>query len=279
MKIYDVLPFFNELDILEIRLQELWNTVDYFVITESNLSHSGKPKDYILLDNWERFKPYEDKIRHIKVEDMPETKDSWMRERHQRRVGTRGLTDLQPEDIVIVSDCDEIARSEIIDLIKTDENQYDRYILNIPQFQYRLNYMKFFPHWKNANIAVTRGAKFIDPQVEREFTFYWNPKPENTVSVEHGGWHFTYYGDDEHAIKKIQNFAHTETDTPDMIARHNIEWFIENKYGHHGPNNSERFEIVQVDEYFPECVTKNLDKYKSMIVPNAALHVTDLYRL
>ena len=110
MKTYDLLPFFNELDILEMRLQELWNTVDHFVITESNLSHSGKPKEYILLDNWEKFKPYADKIRHIKVEDMPETTDSWVRERHQRREGTRGLYDLQPEDIVIVG---EIGRAHV----------------------------------------------------------------------------------------------------------------------------------------------------------------------
>ena len=278
MKTYDLLPFFNELDILEMRLQELWNTVDHFVITESNLSHSGKPKEYILLDNWEKFKPYADKIRHIKVEDMPETTDSWVRERHQRREGTRGLYDLQPEDIVIVGDCDEIARAEIVDLIKTDENNYDRYILFILQFQYRLNYMKIFQQSKNANIAVARGRVFTDPQQEREYTFYWNPKPPNTVHVDHGGWHFTYYGDDAHAIKKIQNFAHTETDTPDMIQRHNIAWFVENKYGHHGPRDSERFEIVEVDEYFPECILKNIEQYKHMIVPNAAFRVTDLYR-
>lgn len=278
MKVYDVLPFFNELDVLEIRLQELWDTVDYFVITESNLSHSGKPKEYIFENNKDRFEKYMSKIRHIKVDDMPETQDSWVRERHQRRVGSRGLEDLEPDDIVIVSDCDEIARAEIIEMIKVDENNYDRYILYIPQFQYRINYMKYYVNNKNANIAVCRGRAFTDPQQEREYTFYWNPKPPETVFVDHGGWHFTYFGDDSHAITKIQNFAHTETDTPDMIARHNIEWFIRNKYGHHGPKDSERFEIVQVDEYFPKCIRENLDKWQHMIVPNAQFHVEDLYR-
>ena len=67
MKTYDCFTFFNELDVLEIRLKEMWDVTDYFVIAESNLSHSGKPKDYILLDNWERFKPYEEKIRRIPV--------------------------------------------------------------------------------------------------------------------------------------------------------------------------------------------------------------------
>jgi hypothetical protein len=262
MKVYDCFPFFNELDVLEIRLKELWDVVDVFVLAESNLSHSGKPKEYIFENNKERFSQWMSKIRHIKVEDMPETEDSWVRERFQRVCLDRGLYDMEPEDIVIVSDCDEITRAEIVTLIKEDENNYDKYILNIPQFQYKLNYMKVYNVSKNANIMVTRGRCYSNAQQEREWTFFWNAKPENTVFVDHGGWHFTYLGDDQHAITKIQNFAHTETDTPDMIKRHNIKWFIQNKYGHHGPNDSERYEWVQLDDYFPECVTSNVEQYK-----------------
>lgn len=271
------MPFFNELDVLEIRLKELWNTVDYFVIAESNLSHSGKPKEYIFEKNKDRFSNYMSKIRHIKVDDMPDTNDSWVREKFQRKALERGLYDASPEDIVIVADCDEIARAEIIEMIKTDENDWDRYILFIPQFQYKLNYMKWHDTARNANIAVTRYRVFTNPQQEREFTFYWNPKPDNTVMVDHGGWHFTYLGDNNHAITKIQNFAHTETDTPDMIQRHNIDFFINNKYGHHGNNNNERFEYVIVDDYFPECIV-NDDRWASMIIQGAAFRVTDLYR-
>jgi beta-1,4-mannosyl-glycoprotein beta-1,4-N-acetylglucosaminyltransferase len=167
MKIYDVLPFFNELDVLEIRLKELWNVVDYFVIAESNLSHSGKPKDYIFENNMERFAPYMSKIRHVKVDDMPETTDSWVRERFQRTAGQRGLYDLQPDDIVITSDCDEIARADIIEMIREDENDWDRYILYIPQFQYKINYMKIIQQSKNANIMVTRGRVYTNPQQEQ----------------------------------------------------------------------------------------------------------------
>lgn len=278
MKVYDCFPFFNELDILEIRLEELWDTVDYFVLAESNVSHSGKPKEYIFENNKERFSKYMSKIRHIKVDDMPETEDSWVRERYQRFSLGKGLHDMTADDIVIVSDCDEIARAEIVEMIKVDENNWDKYILYIPQYQYRLNYMKIFQQSKNANIMITRGRAFTNAQKEREFTFYWNPKPQDTVFVDHGGWHFTYLGDDSHAITKIQNFAHTETDTPDMLARHNIEWFINNKYGHHGPRDPERFEIVQVDDYYPACITNNIDRWKHLIHPGAAFRTTDLYR-
>jgi hypothetical protein len=278
MKTYDCFTFFNELDVLEIRLQEMWNTTDYFVIAEANLSHSGKPKEYILLDNWERFKPYADKIRRIQVDDFPETPDSWVREKFQRRSLDRGLADRSPEDIIIVSDLDEVPRADIVDMIKTDENDWDKYILCIPMFQYQLNFMKFIERSKQRNIMLTRGRAFTNAQQEREFTFPWNPRPKDTVEVDHGGWHWSYFGDDNNAITKIQNFAHTETDTPEMIARHNIAWMIENKYGHHGPNQPERFETVVLDDYFPKCIYENLDKWQHRIAPNGVFRVTDLYR-
>lgn len=280
MKTYDCFTFFNELDVLELRLKEMWDVTDYFVIAESNLSHSGKPKDYILLDNWEQFKPYESKIRRIQVDDMPETNNSWVREKFQRHALGRGLEDMAPEDIIIVSDLDEIPRAEVVDMIKTDENDYNKYILTIPMFQYKINFMKYIERSKQRNIMVTRGRAFTNAQQEREFTFPWVPAPEDLVYVEHGGWHFTYFGDDNNAIVKIQNFAHTETDTKEMIERHDIEWMVNNKYGHHGPNHEERFEIVVVDDYFPKAITDNLAYWteKNMIAPNAVFRVTDLYR-
>lgn len=280
MKVYDCFTFFNELDVLEIRLQEMWDVTDYFVIAESNLSHSGKSKDYILLDNWGRFKPYEDKIRHIDVNDMPETNDSWVRERFQRYCLGRGLNDLHTDDLVIVSDLDEVPRAEAVSMIKEDENDYDKYVLTIPMFQYKINYMKIFEISKQKNIMCTRGRAFTNAQKEREFTFPWTPDHEDTVYVEHGGWHFTYFGDDKNAITKIQNFAHTETDRKDLIEKHDIEWMIKNKYGHHGINHQERFEIVKVTDYFPKTIVDNIDYWtsKNMIASGAVFHVEDLYR-
>lgn len=278
MKVYDCFTFFNELDVLEFRLRELYDTVDYFVIAEANMSHSGKPKEYILLDNWSRFEPWADKIRRIQVDDFPDTPDSWTRERYQRFCLSRGLNDMTADDIVITSDLDELPRADVIEMIKQDENDYERYILGIPMLQYKINYMKITEISSQFNIMVTRARAYTNPQKEREYTFPWTPDPEDVVYVDHGGWHFTYFGDDQNAINKIQNFAHTETDTPDMIARHDIEWMIQNKYGHHGINQPERFEWVVVDDYFPRCITENLDRWQHMIIPDAVFRVTDLYR-
>lgn len=278
MKIYDCFTFFNELDVVEIRLEELWNTVDYFVISESNLSHSGNKKEYVFENNKERFAKYWDKIRLIKVDDMPETTDSWVRERHQRKCLERGLTDLEPEDLVIVSDCDEVPRSEMIEMIKEDENDYNKYVLNIPQFHYRLNYMRILPETKYANIMVTRGRALTDPQHERELTWPWTPDLPETVYLEHGGWHLTYQGDDLQVIEKLQNFAHTEVNTPEMVKNHNIRQWVRNKFGRDGITGDERFEYVRVDDYYPKFITDNLDRFSHLIIPEAQFRVSDLYR-
>ena len=279
MKVFDCFTFFNELDLLEVRLQELWDSVDYFVLSEATISHSGNPKELHFDNNKARFEKYMSKIKHIIVDDIPETQDSWVRERFQRKALERGLTDMQPEDIVIVSDMDEIPRAEAVEMVRSDENDYERYIFTIPMFQFKINYMKFFDINKQPNIMVVRGRAFTNPQQEREYTWPWVTKPADLVLIDHAGWHFTYFGDDENTVVKLKNFAHTESNIPRFTdGTLTIDWMIENKYGLWGPDNKERYDIVQVDDYFPKCITDNLDKWKDAIHPGAVLRVTDLYR-
>jgi beta-1,4-mannosyl-glycoprotein beta-1,4-N-acetylglucosaminyltransferase len=282
MKVYDVFPFFNELDLLEIRLQELSNVVDYFVLVESNVTFTGNPKEYLFENNKERFSAYLNKIRYIKVDDTPETTDPWVREKFQRAAGSRGLFDAVPEDIIIVSDCDEIPRAEMIEMIKEDENNYERYLLHIPQFNFKLNYMKFLEKGHHRQIVVTRFKAFSNPQQEREHTFFWNPVGANSVEVHHGGWHFTFMGGDQSCITKFNSYSHTEVNVPAVVDNFNTNWMIRNKYGFEEglrtDDNKERFEYVVIDEYFPEYIRNNLTKYQDWIIPNALFHVEDLYR-
>jgi hypothetical protein len=280
MRIFDCFTFYNEFDILELRLAELWDTVDYFVISEANTTHQNNPKPFYLKDNWDRIKKYESKIRHVMLDDMPMSPDTWVNERHQRRELSRGLTDLQPDDIVIVSDCDEIPRPAAIEAIKEDANNYDRYILAIPLNYFKLNFMMIHPVFKQNNIAVVRGRAFTDPQQAREFTFHRGALPLHYADndfcvIEHGGWHFTYFGHTEFAKNKLLNFAHAESrslaDTVD------VDYMIANKVGLLGFNYHERFEYIQVDDYFPQTVVNNPEKYKDMIVQGATKNIYEIY--
>ena len=119
--IYDCFIFFNEIDLLDLRLNELDSVVDKFVIVESTETFSKKKKTLFFNENKERFSKFKDKIIHIIVDDSPElTKTSsdpggrWNIEHFQRNCIERGLVDCKPEDIILVSDVDEIPRKSSI---------------------------------------------------------------------------------------------------------------------------------------------------------------------
>jgi beta-1,4-mannosyl-glycoprotein beta-1,4-N-acetylglucosaminyltransferase len=91
MKIYDCFTFYNELDLLELRLQELYDHVDHFVLVEANRTFQNNSKPFYFGENQHRFARYMDKIIHIQVNDMPESTDAWGREAHQRICDLRRL--------------------------------------------------------------------------------------------------------------------------------------------------------------------------------------------
>jgi hypothetical protein len=107
--IYDCFPFFNELELLEVRLHELDGLVDKFVLVEATKTFPGHPKPLHFADNRERFSAFADKIIHVVVEDMPGgdgPRDHWVRDRFQRNAIGRGLLNCQPDDVIMVSDMD-----------------------------------------------------------------------------------------------------------------------------------------------------------------------------
>src|SRR5690349_24880068 len=116
---YDCFTFFNELDLLEIRLNVLNPVVDKFVLVESTRTFQNKPKPLYFQQNATRFSAFKDKIIHIVVDQFPDFGDwteanSWTLEHHQRNSINRGLTRCTRDDVVIISDLDEIPRPETI---------------------------------------------------------------------------------------------------------------------------------------------------------------------
>ena len=124
--IYDCFTFFNELDLLEIRLNILNEVVDKFVLVEATRTHRGNPKPLYFKENKKRFAPFLDKIIHIvvdsyePVEKYIASKDSdpklhsWAYENFQRHAIIHGLDDLKDEDSLIISDLDEIPTAEAV---------------------------------------------------------------------------------------------------------------------------------------------------------------------
>lgn len=110
-RLFDCFTFFNELDLLEIRLETLDPVVDFFVIAEAPVTYRADPKPLYFELNKQRFAKFLPKIRHIIVDDLPTEKgfdQNWQRETLQRAALERGLADARDEDIIMLSDLDEI---------------------------------------------------------------------------------------------------------------------------------------------------------------------------
>ena len=114
MKVYDCFSFNDENHILEIRLNELNNYVDYFIIVEFGENHQGKPKTKNISEKL--LNKFQDKIRYYFVENFGKVNDPHGRDQYQRNYVKKGLFDAESEDIVIISDIDEIPNLVNFDL-------------------------------------------------------------------------------------------------------------------------------------------------------------------
>lgn len=288
MRLFDCFTFFNELDLLEIRLEELDSVVDQFVLAESPYTFTGKPKPLIFGENKQRFARYLHKITHIVVDDLPmgDSITAWNREHFQRSALKRGLADAAPEDLVLLSDVDEIPKRAILQKVKNDPATAQQMtILEAEIFLYYLNTRPktrvFFD--KAPRILAKRYLR--DPQVLRGYRtrFSRNPglaflqpiaarfralfafgAPLKTVLVPEAVWHFTYMGGAEKVRDKVLSYAHTEMQTEantsadalsQRIARREaiVDW---------GP-----LEDIALDDTFPAALQRDPDRWSHMLAP------------
>jgi len=209
MKIIDCFTFYNELKMLEMRLQEMYDFVDYFVLVEATKTYANNDKELYYENNKEKYAKYNDKIIHIIVDDMPNDNNAWLLEYHQRRCINRGVSQLElnNDDIIIVSDLDEIIDTDLIKNIKNKNINIENsihYSIEQDLYYYNLN-TKFNHKWF--------GSKLLN-----YYTYYNNFNTDsNTIrnthtnnTLKNGGWHFSYFGDVEFIKNKIKNFAHQE---------------------------------------------------------------------
>ena len=115
MKIYDCFTFYNEFELLELRLMALWDVVDYFVIVEANRKHNGEPKNFNLIERKDDFKKFFPKIHYIMDTSVVEYKGAgdWSLENNQRNSIAKGLTEAEPDDLIMISDLDEIPAPDV----------------------------------------------------------------------------------------------------------------------------------------------------------------------
>jgi len=272
MKIYDCFSFYNEFDILDLHLAELYDHVDYFVLAEANTTHQSKPKEFLFEKNQDRYAKYLDKIIHVKVEDMPQHPDTWVNERFQRDAIMRGLVDAHPDDICIIGDVDEIPRVEVVQSMRAEPR--DIMGLRIPYFNFKYNYMLINNTETYYVWTVACRRKLLDNPSEfrqQRFSLHglgYNYDDNNVRMYEHAGWHFTYMGNDDFIRNKIKNFAHAELNRDDVLDRISVEESIRRGIGFN-PDDPRQFVPVLLDDYFPKTILANPDHYRDTTLSSA----------
>lgn len=283
--IYDCFTFFNELDLLEIRLNELNSIVDKFVIVEANKTHQGAAKALFFQENKERFAAFKDKIIHIIVDDFPAAENAWTLERFQRNAIARGLSNCQANDVIMVSDLDEIPNKETVlncqklNGIKLLKQKTFYYFLNcvredgneMPKETWIGTTICYFKDFSTAQAMRDISIKYLglaSPNlIDKIFAYgrilFKTKDRHKVLLIKNGGWHFSFLGGIEKIINKIESFAHTEFNKDLYKDASKLEAAINSGNDIFGRNM--KFKFIKIDKSFPETIYLNQQKYKALI--------------
>jgi len=283
MKVFDSFIFFNELELLEMRLNILDDVVDYFVLTESPFTVSGNEKPLYYQENKDMFGKFNDKIVHHITEEIPNDFNHMLEKskfhvaykdpdpygtpminlpvRFQRALFNRnnsafgiekaGVTD---DDLVITSDADEIVNPLLLQDLEWF-NPSNHYVAECRAFYYKLNFL-YQEDWMGSRLCTWKHLKNTTIDQHRQ-------DHENAHKIQDAGWHFSFLGNAENFKLKLASYEHTENNT-DTVTR-NAEEKIESGLDPLG--RGQTYKAVPIDDSYPDYITRNQDKYAEFIKP------------
>jgi beta-1,4-mannosyl-glycoprotein beta-1,4-N-acetylglucosaminyltransferase len=270
MKIFDCFSYWDEDFLLDLRLNTLDSFVDYFVIVEGNKTWQNNYKK--LRFNINKFSKFKDKIIYVPVEDMPDGANPWLRENFQRNCIMRGLKKSSENDLILISDLDEIPNPDSISQFKPGM----RYaVFKQKHFYYRINLQNALqPYWFGSRICVKKYLK--SPQWIRNLKFKKRPmwrldKFRLNNIIENGGWHFCNLKNPEELLYKYKNLCETN----DQFA---FNEKIDEKYlnieeinkrislGQDIIGRDNTYEAQMIDKSFPKYILQNMELFKKWIV-------------
>ncbi len=295
MNIYDCFMYFDEDLLLDLRLNSLDKFVKKFVITEATYTHNGTKKKLNFDIN--KFRKFKDKIEYIVVDRQPDnilsmsnndTKEKrgeklilngMARDYFQRENLSKGITKADKDDLILISDLDEIPN-----LNKLDFSKINNKILIFEQkmFYYKLNL--FYEDYTWLGTKGVRKKNFLSPQWLRNIkgknypkwrldTFFSKKKYSNIYFVKNAGWHFTCLRTAEELEKKLLNFAHHYEYEESGLTIENLKKLISEKrvmYDHNvdqrGYKWSGKSILKNLDiNLLPEHIASNLEKYSDWL--------------
>lgn len=229
MKVYDCFTFYNEFELLELRLKTLYDAVDYFVIVEANRKHNGQAKELNLLNRREVIKDFMPKIRYIAADFSRRPfkgVGDWALEHAQRDEILKGLNGAEPDDLILISDLDEIPAPNLLQRLNDDKItlhapevtpvtvahkdvkfpaqllvpasrflEYGALVLTQTLHYY---YFDWIAQGEWHGTILTKRKNLTMPQELRDLR-------EFLPRVEQGGYHFSYMGGIDRVIEKISS--------------------------------------------------------------------------
>jgi beta-1,4-mannosyl-glycoprotein beta-1,4-N-acetylglucosaminyltransferase len=243
--------YFDEEVVVDVRLNTLDEFVDYFVIVESKFTHKGDPRE--LKFNHKKFEKFKDKIIYLIYEEKPKeieevTKDddedeasrkyilnALYRENGQRNYIQKGLVDAKENDLILISDVDEIPDLSKLNFKKVTEK--------IILFKQDMFYYKFNLRLPNLIWTGTKGCKkkyLINPQWLRNIkdrkysffridTFFSKVKYTNIKIISAGGWHFSNIKTPKEIEHKLRSYLHHREFDEQPLSVEEIDKIIKNK--------------------------------------------------
>ena len=300
--IVDVFPFFNEKELLELRIRMLEHHVDQFVISEANRTHSGMPKNFILKDLIDELGLPKDKIRIIEVDlyaDEAQTPAyidvchatsaksehdaiSWTRERIQRDAIAKVIDDYDDDTVFIMSDCDEIIDPAAIEFLagkarfyrdsivrvplRLLESKADLQVMNLDDTPVMWDESMFLcmkHHIKTTEITLLKANK--NPN---EFS----PWPgifmcQDGIRIENLGWHFTWMGDRQRRLYKSQSFIHhSNLNVVNNVSKDTIDFLSENL--DQNISTEKQFKLTKIDHSLLPQKIFELPRVKEFLLGN-----------
>ena len=293
MKIFDCFMYFDEEIVLDVRLNTLDQFIDYFVIVESKFTHKGDLRE--LKFNPEKFKNFKDKIIYLIYEEQPKeimmildndsvyektkkyVSNAIYRENAQRNYISKGLVKANDNDIILISDVDEIPNLTNINFNKINEK--------IILFKQDMFYYKFNLHLPNFIWTGTKACKkkyLLNPQwlrnvKDRKYplfridTFFSKIKYINVKIFNNGGWHFTNIKTAKEIEYKLKSYLHHREFDVNPLSINQIDEIIKNKKAIYNLNvdksaskmgNGNKLEKFKLDE-LPVYIQENLDILKN----------------
>lgn len=272
MKIIDCFIFYNEIDLLKYRINILKDVVDYVVIVESTHTHVGNEKT-LYFDEFKKSNPSLDmsRIIHVIVDDFPHkapdiqlsplfSGEQWINERFHRDCITRGLEqipDLDNDDVIIVTDLDEITDPRTLQKIKNGEIEVTINHIEMSMYYYNLN----TKHKNNWDLGfLYKYGELVD---KSESFSHLRALRFDTPNITPGGWHLSYFGDASFIQNKLREFSHVEYSGEDYTNEQTIKEKMDNFVSLFNRSDDDGFikQPISENKYPPIYYITFLSKY------------------